>query len=268
MNRPSKAFTLVEMLVVLAIMMVLAAILFPVLVQAKKAANSAVCLSNMRQIGIAASLYLGDNDDQYFPVCRFEPEPGYPPQVTWIGYDNGNTPDTRGGFYGDVTKPAKNYPRQGLLDIYIKDLRVIKCPNQSPDIQSALALNGFDPGIPSSYYATNPGAQGKEFSPCVFSSTYVGDTYETVGASASLVEEPSNTLLCWEHLAYAPVCNWLQHPDWFGSPPAIPEMTEHFNFLHNGGTNTLWCDGHVKRLSYGQLRRPMFSTYKHIYPSN
>ena len=165
MNRPSKAFTLVEMLVVLAIMMVLAAILFPVLVQAKKAANSAVCLSNMRQIGIAASLYLGDNDDQYFPVCRFEPEPGYPPQVTWIGYDNGNTPDTRGGFYGDVTKPAKNYPRQGLLDIYIKDLRVIKCPNQSPDIQSALALMASIRAFPPPTTQRIPGPKAKSSAP-------------------------------------------------------------------------------------------------------
>src|SRR5579885_1086174 len=110
------AFTLIEMLVVMAIIMLLTAILFPVLTSAKRAANSAVCLSNMRQVGFAASLYLGDHDDQYFPVCRYEPQPGYPPQVTWIGYDNGNTGVAQGGFYGDITKPAKNYPREGLLD--------------------------------------------------------------------------------------------------------------------------------------------------------
>lgn len=262
------AFTLIEMLVVMAIIMVLTAILYPVLAQAKKAANTAVCLSNMRQIGIASQLYLGDHDDTYFPAARYDPQPGLQPQVTWIGYDNSNTGTAQGGFYGDITKSAKYAPRPGLIDIYIRDLRIVKCPNQSPDIQSALALNGFDPLIPSDYYAENPAAKGNEFGPSIFSSQYIGDTYETVGASASLVEEPANTLLCWEHLAFAPICNWLQRPNWYGSPPNIPEMTDHLNFLHNGGTNTLWCDGHVKRFSYGQLRRPMFSVYKHIYPGH
>jgi prepilin-type N-terminal cleavage/methylation domain-containing protein/prepilin-type processing-associated H-X9-DG protein len=261
------AFTLVEMLVVMAIILILTAILFPVMVSAKKAANTAVCLSNMRQIGIAAQLYLGDHDDQYFPAARYEPMTGYPPQMTWIGYDNANTNTQGAGFYGDITKPAKNPPRPGLLDVYITDLHIIKCPNQSPKIQSVLALNGFDPAIPSDYYTQNPGAAGQEFGPSIFSSQYVGDTYETIGCSASLVEEPANTLLCWEHLAFAPICNWLQRPDWYTSPPNVPEMTEHFNFLHNGGTNTLWCDGHAKRFSYGQLKRPYFSVLKHIYPT-
>jgi prepilin-type N-terminal cleavage/methylation domain-containing protein/prepilin-type processing-associated H-X9-DG protein len=261
-----RGFTLVEMLVVMAIIVLLAAILLPVLVTAKRAANTAVCISNMRQIGVAAQLYLGDHDDQYFPASRYEPLPGYAPQVTWIGYDNLNTGTVQGGFYGDVTKPAKNPPRPGLLDIYMRDLRILKCPNQAPTIQSALALNGFDRQIPSDYYAVNPAAAGQEFGPCVFDSHYEGDVYVTVGSSASLIEEPADTLLCWEHLAFAPMCNWLQRPDWYKSPPDIPEMTEHFNFLHNGGTNTLWCDGHAKRFSYGQLKRPMFSVLKHIYP--
>jgi prepilin-type processing-associated H-X9-DG protein/prepilin-type N-terminal cleavage/methylation domain-containing protein len=268
MPRRLYAFTLIEMLVVMAIIMILTAILFPVLVSAKKAANTAVCLSNMRQIGVAAQLYLGDHDDQYFPAARSEALPGFAPQVTWIGYDNLNTGTVQGGFYGDVTKEAKNPPRPGLLDVYIQDLRIIKCPNQNPKIQSVLALNGFDPAIPSDYYAVNPAAAGQEFGPSIFSSEYVGDTYQTIGCSASMVEEPANTLLCWEHLAFAPICNWLQRPNWYGSPPNIPEMTDHFNFLHSGGTNTLWCDGHVKRFSYGQLKRPYFSVLKHIYPVN
>src|SRR5204862_7291611 len=103
--------------------------------------------------------------------------------------------------------------------------------------------------IPSGYYTQNPAAQGNEFGPSAMTSTYVGDTYESTGAPASIVEEPAYTLLAWEHLAYAPVCNWLQRPDWFDTPPDDPVMTEHFNFLHNGGTNTIWCDGHAKRLS-------------------
>lgn len=261
-----RGFTLVELLVVITIIAVLAAILFPVMASAKMAAKQTQCASNMRQVGLAAALYLSDNDNQFFPVARYEPLPDYPPQQTWVGYDNSNTGQLQGGFYGDITQPAKKTPRQGILDQYIVSLGILRCPNQGPKVQCALALNGFDPAIPSDYYAVNPNAEGKEFGPSVMTSQYVGDTYETVGAPESMLEDPSYTLLAWEHLAYAPVCNWLQRANWFGGPPNVPEMTDHFNFLHNGGTNTLWCDGHVKRYAYGHLRRPMFTVIKHIYP--
>ncbi len=53
-------FTLLELLVVLAIIAVLAAILFPVLAQAQRAALRTTCQSNLRQIGLAFSLYSAD----------------------------------------------------------------------------------------------------------------------------------------------------------------------------------------------------------------
>jgi prepilin-type N-terminal cleavage/methylation domain-containing protein/prepilin-type processing-associated H-X9-DG protein len=59
----SRGFTLIELLVVIAIIAILAAILFPVFAKAREKANSTTCMSNLRQITIAFSMYTQDNDE-------------------------------------------------------------------------------------------------------------------------------------------------------------------------------------------------------------
>jgi prepilin-type N-terminal cleavage/methylation domain-containing protein len=61
--RRNRGFTLIELLVVIAIIAILAAILFPVFARAREAARKATCISNVKQITLAAIMYAQDYDE-------------------------------------------------------------------------------------------------------------------------------------------------------------------------------------------------------------
>lgn len=260
-----RAFTLIELLVVIAIIAILAAILFPVFAQAKESGRAATCLSNFRQIGAACHLYLADHNDTWFPASRAEAMQGFAPQQLWLGYDNNNY-GLWGGFYGRVYERQRNPVRPGAIDPYIKNQAVKRCPNSKPDWQMAIALNFFSPGYNSPYYNRNPRARGNEWGPATKTFEQVNGMYVTTGAKNGEVDEPSATLLAWEHLARVNMCNFLQVEDWFDSPPPFrQDLKDHFHFLHRDAAQALWADTHAKRLVYGSLKRPWFSSRKDIY---
>lgn len=132
----NKAFTLIELLVVIAIVAILAAILFPALAQAKAAAKTSVCLSNMKQVGLSLQLYVIDSDDKMFF------------RSNWANSRSGDTTHIGNG------DSFNRYRWWNLLIPYIKNDRVMVCP--SDDLPSMSKDADGNVSIARSYIAISP----------------------------------------------------------------------------------------------------------------
>lgn len=106
-------FTLIELLVVIAIISLLAALLFPAFFAARGKAREAVCVSNLRQIGLSIAMYAEDNDGLYpFAV---DPADKFTPQI-WNSFP---------AFQALI--PGMNMV-QDALQPYVKSKELFHCP--------------------------------------------------------------------------------------------------------------------------------------------
>ncbi|UCH33161.1 MAG: prepilin-type N-terminal cleavage/methylation domain-containing protein [Armatimonadota bacterium] len=119
--RKHRGFTLIELLVVIAIIAILAAILFPVFARAREAARKATCISNLKQIALAAIMYAQDYDE-VLPSCNsdgYSSQHPVDPANTDISMDDA---ETAGLGSPDFWQLAD------VLTPYVKSLELFECP--------------------------------------------------------------------------------------------------------------------------------------------
>ena len=201
-------FTLIELLIVITIIAVLGAMLFPVLVRAKAAAGDAMTISNSRQLGCGFMLYANDSDDVLPQAC--DGEPGQRQAGGWVYY-SAFRPVNAGTF--DVSL--------GTLYPYILSTRVY--------------LSSGDPDATAS---------GNSFAFNGYLSNWSG-TGLNLGKASSAIEQPSSTMLLGDEGTGMPSLFAYGYSfgtnDGYFNPP-----TDHFGKFHPGGTCVAFTDGHAK----------------------
>ncbi|MDR3709427.1 MAG: DUF1559 domain-containing protein [Capsulimonadaceae bacterium] len=230
------AFTLIELLVAIAIIAILAAILFPVFATAREKARQTSCSSNLKQLGLGMLQYVQDNDETYPRGIGGWCTAGGNPPCAWT-FNNS-------GWAGPI------YP-------YVKSVNVFVCPDDtsvSSRLKDSYAMNYQIMGMQTSMFTatgntvalfeesggqirvcngnTTPDSVCDSYSPS-------GDGWPSVGLSTSMGDYNGTS-----YVVYA--TGQFSQPFTSACTATAPCYTP--TPYHNGGSNWLAADGHVKWL--------------------
>lgn len=224
------AFTLVELLIVVAIIALLLGLLVPTLGRARAQSRACVCGSNIRQLAAANAQYAGENGGRYCP--------GAP--AIWA--------ENLRRWHGTRVSTGVPFdPTRGPLAFYLGgDGRVRACPSFQEYIASG--ASAFEKG--NGGYGYNQAYLGRILRRVAgASAVFVTDLY---GLQCERVHRPAETLMFADAAFAATAGGVIEYS--FAEPRYQPEYVElryradpSIHFRHSGGANVAWCDGHVDR---------------------
>jgi prepilin-type N-terminal cleavage/methylation domain-containing protein/prepilin-type processing-associated H-X9-DG protein len=259
---PMSAFTLIELLVVIAIIAILAAMLLPALSKAKQKAQQTWCMNNTKQLGLAAAIYVGDNNDTYMGAASANTYGFH--QEDWIYWRGNPVPTLPDGSRATVDKSplVKVLGTGGSTNMF-------RCPMDT--IDTYRQNMAYDPDGPYyySYEFTSYNLQGGT-GPNVGFTTIIDLNNVAHYFKTSQVRNPSNKMMAVEPVAAlnasdAPTYDtgWiLQCGRWepFGTtPPYTPPGNNFLSMRHNKRSNSCFADGHAEPVGQNYATNYIYS---------
>jgi prepilin-type N-terminal cleavage/methylation domain-containing protein/prepilin-type processing-associated H-X9-DG protein len=224
-----RAFTLVELLVVIAVISILAALLLPVLSNAKEQAKNVSCKNNLKQLQLCVELYSDDFNNFFPPNCDIDTIGGSLwGQVSWCE-GNGATDTNTSNIVAGLLYP---YDRDALIYHCPSDLSTVKDANGNPTFQLRDRSYNMSQSINAYGWMIDPssGAAVDVLQRCFQKVTDV--TNPPTSRLFCFIDENENTM----------------YDSQFGYPP--PNMSAQWwdmpSNRHTQGANLSFADGHVE----------------------
>jgi len=234
------AFSLIELLVVLAIISLLMAVLLPSLSRARQQGHGAICRSNIRQIYLANAGYAIENNDFYVRAA-YDILEGYGGQHRWHGVRESD------GVHPD---PEKNTfdPLKGPLRAYLADGEVKQCPQIVRFVKDG-NKNAFEAGCGGyGYNSVGVGSRNYQYGFCdkamrsSMKTTEIKQPCEKVMFTDTAFVQGYPDRYIIEYSFCEPP--YRVYSDGKGGILEIGRPVPSIHFRHLGRANVIWCDGH------------------------
>ena len=254
----SRAFTLIELLVVIAIIAILAAMLLPALSKAKQKAKQAACISNMRQIGIALTMYAGDY--MVYPSCLTKLTPGshhyvwQPRLLTFMG-------NNRNAFYCPAALPQSAWDKTNNPTVQTAmgennklDPFGIICGDDNGNLGTRFSLGYNDWGIDRPPGSTITFGMGADAGITPVKDTTVRSPVNMIAVADVRSDTPAGQIQFSANST--PPVWWQAGQDPSGLHPQVPCNR------HNYNTDLLFADGHVESAKRNDVIDPNNNTWR------